>query len=95
MAALKPRRPYVRIDTKKDDVTIDRGWPIEGHGTRTEVMTLLYIGTVGFLGGLVKMFPKHRQDIADYLRAAAEAVEKSTNGALPWIPPKKKDEDDG
>lgn len=82
---LKPRGPHVRIDSKRDEYTVDRGWPIEGHGTRNEILKLCWLGTVGFFAAMCQMFPRaeHRKTMADYLRTAADAIEHDQG--LPWI----------
>jgi len=82
---IKPRRPSVRIDTKRDFAEIDRGWPIEGHGSRNEVLKLCFLGMVGFLGAMRNMFPQaeHRKTVADFLRTAADAIEHDVG--LPWM----------
>lgn len=74
---MRSRAPSVRIDTRKDFAEVDRGWPIDGHGTRNEVLRLCFLATVPFFGTLVKLFPQeqHRKVMADFLRTAADAIE--------------------
>lgn len=75
---MKNRAASVRIDTRKDFAEIDRGWPVQGHGTRNEVLKLCWLAFVPVLGALVNMFPAHRKTIADFLRTAGDAVENDS-----------------
>lgn len=75
---MKARAPYIRIDTRKDFAEISRGWPIEGHGTRNEVLTLCWLGIVPLVATLVKMFPAHKKTIADFFRTTADAIEEGS-----------------
>jgi hypothetical protein len=73
------QRPYVQIDSRTSTAEVIRGWPIPASSeARTEVSTLLYLGTVGLLRTLVQLFPDQRRTISDYLRDVAEAIDSGT-----------------
>lgn len=72
----RPQPPYVKINTKKPEVEISRGWPIPENDDRLEVVRLVTLGIGMFLGTLTKLFPRQRKTIAACLRTAADTIER-------------------
>jgi hypothetical protein len=73
------QRPYVFVDSRTNVAEAIRGWPLPPESeARTEVSTLLYLGTVGLLRSLLSLFPEQRNTISEYLRDVAAAIDSKT-----------------
>ncbi len=73
------KRAYVAFDSRTGSVEIVRGQPVKlGKAEAIEVTTLFYLGTVGLISSLLRIFPDHRDTISGYLRDVAEAIDQQT-----------------